>query len=156
MKKSFSVVKPQSNILSDSMKAPHDAAEVFAEYLSYWMKERGMDSRAVVDKARRLHGSLSDATMHNILSAKPADMMVRTVEVLAETIRRPPEEVFMAKLGYAKIPPAKEGEIQLSELAYIERRLERMPHGEHRRAIIRFLRMIEKEIDETPHQGDRK
>lgn len=134
---------------------PQDAAEIFSDYLNYWMKERGLDSRAVVKKARGKYGVLSDATMHNFLSAKPAEMMVGTVEALAYAIRRPPEEVFLAKIGRWKRPSSKD-EFQSSELAYLEQLLSEMPNGESKRFVTRLLRIAEREIEETAGQTDRR
>lgn len=138
------------------MTTHRSPAEVFAAYLNYWMQEHGMDSRAVVTKARRKYGVLSDASMTNFLAAKPAEMMVGTVEALAYAIRRPPEEVFMAKIGRWKGPPGRESEIQPSELAHLERLISEMPAGESKRFVIRLLRMVEREIEETEDRPDRK
>ena len=153
-KENFSLVKRRETILATPMKTPQDAAEVFAEYLRYWMKKRELDNQAVVDKMKRRYGTGSPAAMTNIMSAKPTDMMVRTVQALADAIGRPPEEVFMAKLGHARVPP-RENDVPPSYFANLERRLADLPNGELKRSIMRFMRMIERELDEAP-VSDRK
>jgi hypothetical protein len=129
------------------MKTPGDAPEKFANYLAYWMNERGLDSQAVAAKAKRRYGALSNATMTNLMSAKPADMMVRTVEALAYAIQRPPEEVFMAKLGHVRVPPGRDADLQGSYFANLERQLAELPEGESKRVIVRFLQMVEREME---------
>lgn len=122
------------------MKSDAEAAESFAKYLNHHIK---INPRDVEERAARKGAQVSVSKVNQTLNGLYADHRMRIIEAIALGIGRPPEEVFLAALGYS---PAltDDPEFTKSEAAHLWNLVQQLPAGE-RKFFNRSLRMLVEE-----------
>jgi hypothetical protein len=131
------------------MKSDAEAAESFARYLKHWIKKNARD---VEDRASKKGGQVSNSKVTSAINGMYADHRMRILEAIAIGIGRPPEEVFLAALGYHP-PLTEDPDFTESEAAHLWRRIKELPLSE-RKFYNRNLRMLSDEIQKREDVKD--
>jgi hypothetical protein len=137
-------------LLDSLMKTDEEAAETFSSYLKFWLDERGINPRQVEELAGRKNAQVSGSKVSSAINGLAADHRMRTLEAISLAIGRPPEEVYLAALGYD--PPLSElPEFKESDFAYMWSVYRQLPNGE-KKIYKRFVQMLANEIERAANK----
>lgn len=136
---------------SPRIKSDAEAAEKLSQYVKFWMRERGMSYPIdLVERADRKGAQISNTKVNTVLLGQYANHRMRLLEAIALGLGRPPEEVFLAALGYptiAEIPEYKE-----SEAAHLWHTMQQLP-PKRRKVYEQFIQMLANEIERTGNKN---